>query len=105
MRTFRLIGNKTQFALERSFKSAGCIPAVVGISMDGKRKTIAAEADIIWLDDFRYKPIQVPDALGRYGVHDGEAEDIIDRAPTAGEAETMAILLNIKAALAQGGGE
>lgn len=96
MKTFRLIGNTTRFILERTFKSANCIPAVVGITPDGTKRTIAAEADIIWLDDFRYKPVMVPDELGRFAVHDGDAEDIIDRALSAKGAETMAILLNIR---------
>lgn len=96
MRTFRLIGNATRFALDHCYLSAGCIPAVVGRTLDGKRMTVAREADIIWLDDFRYQPIRVPDALGRYAVHDGENEDICHRAPTAQEAQTVALLLNIK---------
>lgn len=105
MKTFRLIGNTTRFALVRTFKSAGVIPAVVGISLDGKRKTIAGEADIIWLDDFRYKPAQAPDALGRYSIHDCEREDIVDRAGTCSEAETIAVLMNIRELLAAGGGK
>lgn len=96
MRTFRLVGNPTRFNLQRSYLAANCIPAVVGYTEDGKRMTVAREADIIWLDDFRYKPVMVPDELGRYAIHDGEAEDIIDRALSAKSAETIAVLLNIK---------
>ena len=54
------------------------------------------------MEDFRYQPTLSPDELGRFAVHDGEAEDICHRVGTAKEAETMAILLNIRAQLSQG---
>lgn len=102
MKAFRLVGSAQPFALERTIMSAGCIPGVVGISQDGKR-AIAAEADIIWLDDFRFKPALAPDALGRYSIHDCDRDDIIDRAATWSEAEKIALLMNIRTLLAEGG--
>jgi hypothetical protein len=96
MKAFRLIGGNTRFALQRSYLSGNCIPAVVGISLvDGKR-AIAAESDIVWLDDFRFKPCAAPDELGRFAIYDCQAEDIVARGDGYGEAETMAVLMNIR---------
>lgn len=102
MKTFRIMGNNTRFALERSFKSAGCIPAVSGISMDGKTKALAAESDIVWLDDFRYVPAMAPDELGRYAIHDGQEEQIVDRVQSIDEAQQTAMLMNLREILLNG---
>lgn len=55
------------------------------------------------IEDFRYQPIVHPDQLGRYAVHDGDNEDICHRTETVKEAQTIAILLNIRDQLTQGG--
>lgn len=50
-RKFRLIGNTTVFTVDREYLAANFIPAVVGHTLDGKKMTVAREADIIWIDD------------------------------------------------------
>jgi hypothetical protein len=103
MKTFRIHGNATRYALQRTYMAGNCIPAVIGISLvDGKR-ALARESDIIWLDDFRFKPIACPDELGRFAIYDCEAEDICHRGDAYKEAETIAVLLNIKHCLQQAG--
>jgi hypothetical protein len=47
--TFRLIGRANVFRLVRRYKAAGFIPAVYGVTLDGKLQTWAREADVVFL--------------------------------------------------------
>lgn len=49
MNTFRLIGRTTVFRAVKFFKAAGFIPAVQGVTLDGKFQTFPRVADVVWL--------------------------------------------------------
>lgn len=48
-RRFRLISRTTEFVVENEFLAAGFIPAVRGVTLDGKFQTCPRIADITWL--------------------------------------------------------
>jgi hypothetical protein len=53
-------------------------------------------------DPMRFMPDVFPDELGRWRVYDAEGCGICARAETQHSAETIAVLLNIKAELEKG---
>lgn len=48
-RHFRLIGNTTQFIVRAEYLAAGFIPALVGVTADGTRRTQPRVVDVVWL--------------------------------------------------------
>lgn len=43
---FRLIGRSTVFVVVREYLAAGLVPAIVGVTEDGRYQTIARKADV-----------------------------------------------------------
>lgn len=44
--TFKLIGRTNIFRVTRTYLAAGFIPSVVGVTLDGKYRTVARVADV-----------------------------------------------------------
>jgi len=49
MQTFRLISRPNVFRVVRTYKAAGFIPSVYGVTLDGKFQTCARVEDVIKL--------------------------------------------------------
>lgn len=47
---FRLVGYTAHFRCTEMFNAADLIPSVVGISLDGRKRTVARVQDVLWLD-------------------------------------------------------